>query len=118
AIGIALVNEEGPYWVAGWGKANLATGEAADQDTLFRIGSIPKMFVALAVLQLQEEGKLSLDDKLRDLAPEIEFENPWEDTHPVRLVHLLEHTTGWDDIHLTEYAFAAPDTMPLKEALA
>ncbi len=118
AIGIALVNEEGPYWVAGWGKASLATGKAANQDTLFRIGSISKMFVALAVLKLQEEGKLSLDDKLRDLAPEIEFENPWEDTHPVRLVHLLEHTTGWDDIHLPEYAFAAPDTMPLKEALA
>lgn len=118
AVGIALVSGQGPYWVDGWGKSNLATGKEADQDTLFRIGSISKMFVALAVLKLQEEGKLSLDDKLRDLAPEIEFENPWEDTHPVRLAHLLEHTTGWDDIHLTEYGFAAPDAMTLEEALA
>ncbi len=45
---------------------------------------------------------MSLDDKLSDLAPEIEFENEWESTDPVRIVHLLEHTTGWDDIHLPE----------------
>jgi CubicO group peptidase (beta-lactamase class C family) len=67
-------------------------------------------------LKLQEEGKLNLNDKLRDLAPEIYFENKWEETHPVRLVHLLEHTTGWDDIHLAEYAFKAPDSMTIKES--
>jgi CubicO group peptidase (beta-lactamase class C family) len=117
AIGIALVNRDGPYWVAGWGKANLATGKAADENTLFRIGSISKMFAALAVLKLVEEGKLSLDDKLRDRAPEVKFANEWEDTHPVRVVHLLEHTTGWDDAHLPEYAYAAPDTMTTLQAL-
>src|SRR5690606_27121855 len=59
----------------------------------------------------------SLDDKLRDLAPDIQFENPWEDTHPIRLVHLLEHTTGWDDMSLAEYAYPAPDSMSLKAGL-
>ncbi|HEY8941380.1 MAG TPA: serine hydrolase, partial [Cellvibrio sp.] len=106
AIGIALVNKDGPYWVAGLGEANTETHAPADENTLFRIGSISKMFAALAILKLQEEGKLSLNDKVRDLVPEIEFENPWEETNPVRIVHLLEHTTGWDDIHLAEYAFS------------
>jgi CubicO group peptidase (beta-lactamase class C family) len=73
AIGIALVNRDGPVWVAGWGKANLTTGRAADQDTLFRIGSVTKMFAGLAVLKLVDEGKLSLDDKLRDRAPDLAF---------------------------------------------
>lgn len=118
AIGIALVNKEGPYWVAGWGKADLAADKPADEHTLFRIGSISKMFAALAVLKLEEEGRLSLDDTVREHAPNIEFENPWEDTHPVRIAHLLEHTTGWDDIHTTEYAYEAPDSMTLEEALA
>jgi CubicO group peptidase (beta-lactamase class C family) len=117
AIGIALVNRDGPVWVAGWGKANLTTGRAADQDTLFRIGSVSKMFAALAVLKLVEEGKLSLDDKVRDRAPDVAFDNPWEATQPVRIAHLLEHTTGWDDIHIAEYAYAAPDTMTIKQGL-
>src|SRR5690606_40079851 len=54
---------------------------------------------------------------LSDLAPEIVFDNPWEDTHPLRLVHVLEHTTGWSDLSLAEFAYQAPDTMGLKEAL-
>ncbi|HEY0892792.1 MAG TPA: serine hydrolase domain-containing protein, partial [Cellvibrio sp.] len=117
AIGIALVNKDGPYWIAGLGEANIETHTKADENTLFRIGSVSKMFAALAVLKLQEEGKLSLDDKVRDLAPEIQFENPWEETHPIKVAHLLEHTTGWDDIHLAEYAYSAPDTMSTKEGL-
>ena len=117
AIGIALVNRDGPYWVAGWGTADRKARRKADEDTLFRIGSISKMFAALAILKLEEEGELSLNDRVRDRAPEIQFENPWEDTHPVRIAHLLEHTTGWDDIHIAEYAFAAPDSMTTREGL-
>ena len=117
AIGIALVNKEGPLWVTSIGEANTEKHTLTDENTLFRIGSVSKMFAALAVLKLQEEGKLSLDDKVRDLIPEIQFENPWEETHPIKVVHLLEHTTGWDDIHLAEYAYSAPDTMSTKEGL-
>ncbi len=118
AIGLALVNEQGPYWVAGWGKADLKSGRTADEDTLFRIGSISKMFAALSILKLAEEGRLSLDDKVRDRVPDVAFENPWEATHPVRIAHLLEHTTGWDDIHFVEYAFSAAETVSGKESLA
>ena len=117
AIGIALVNREGPVWVTGWGKADFESGRAADQDTLFRIGSVSKMFAALAVLKLVEEGKLSLDDKVRDRAPDVAFENPWEATNPVRIANLLEHTTGWDDMHVAAYAYDAPDTMTIKQGL-
>ncbi len=116
-VSLALVNEFGPEYVGALGKANIENDIAADADTLFRIGSTSKMFVGLSVLQLVEEGRLSLDDKLADLAPEIEFQNPWEETHPVRLVHLLEHTTGWDDIHLPEYAHNDPTPATLKEGL-
>lgn len=117
AVGIALIGKDGPLWIAGLGEADIEQHTPADENTLFRIGSVSKMFAALAVLKLQEEGKLSLNDKVRDLAPDVQFENPWEETHPVRLAHLLEHTTGWDDIHLAEYAFSAPDSMSTKEGL-
>src|SRR5690606_7428517 len=117
AIGIALVNRDGPQWIAGLGLASLEQQTPADENTLFRIGSISKMFVGLAVLKLVEEGRLSVDDKLSELAPDIEFENPWEKSHPIRLVHLLEHTTGWDDMSLAEYAYPATDSMSLKAGL-
>jgi len=116
-VALAIVNEDGPEWIGALGKANVENDIAADADTLFRIGSTSKVFVALSVLQLVEEGRLSLDDKLAELAPEIEFENPWEETHPVRVENLLEHTTGWDDIHLPEYAHNDPTPATLKEGL-
>lgn len=117
SVGIAMVDETGPVWVGAIGKANLEKDVDADENTLYRIGSTSKMFVALSVLKLVEEGRLSLDDRLAELAPEIAFENQWEETDPVRVVHLLEHTTGWDDIHLPEYASNDPTPLTLKEGL-
>ncbi|MEM1176004.1 MAG: serine hydrolase domain-containing protein [Pseudomonadota bacterium] len=117
SVGIAVVDESGPLWIDAFGYADIESERAATTDTMYRIGSTSKMFVALAVLKLVEEGKLSLDDKLADLAPEIEFENPWEETDPVRVVHLLEHTTGWDDLALREYAHNDPAPATLKFGL-
>lgn len=118
AVGIALVDKDGPVWVAGLGEANLEHQIRANENTLFPLGSVSKMFVSLAVLQLVEQGKLNLDDKLHDLAPEIQYKNKWEKTNPILLVHLLEHTTGWDDSHLDEFAYEAPPTLSLKDGLA
>jgi CubicO group peptidase (beta-lactamase class C family) len=114
---IAIVHREGSEWLAGLGKADVASGRAATPETLFRIGSTSKAFAALSILRLARQGKLSLDDPVRRLAPEVWFENRWEDQDPVRVVHLLEHTTGWDDMHLREYAKDAPPSMGLREAL-
>src|SRR5215469_12696011 len=101
---LALVHRDGPEWVEGLGKADVATGRTATAETLFRIGSVSKGFASLSILLLQDEGKLSLDDPIRKYVPEIWFENRWEASDPVRIVHLLEHTTGWDDMHLRDYA--------------
>ena len=113
---IAIVHRDGPEWIVGLGMADIAAGRAATANTLFRIGSTAKAFTSLAVLILVDQGKLSLDDSVRKLAPEVWFENPWEATDPVRVVHLLEHTTGWDEMHLREFAEDAPD-LSLAQAL-
>lgn len=117
AVGLALVNKDGSVWIAGLGKADVEKNVEANENTMFRIGSVSKMFVALAVLKLTEEGRLSLQDKVQDLVPEIEFKNPWEDTNPILLEHLLEHTTGWDDFHLTENAHNDPTPVSLIDGL-
>jgi len=117
AVGIALVGPDGPVWIDAIGKADLERDVDGDADTMFRIGSTSKMFVALAVLRLVEQGRLSLDDRVAELAPEIAFRNRWAATDPVRVVHLLEHTTGWDDLHLPEYAHSDPTPATLREGL-
>jgi CubicO group peptidase (beta-lactamase class C family) len=117
AAGIALVNKEGPVWIAGLGKADLERNLPATEETMFRIASTSKIFVALSILKLQEQGKLSLKDKVCDLIPEIEFKNQWEQTNPLLVEHLLEHTTGWDEIHLPEKIHSDPQIRPLKFGL-
>lgn len=117
AVGIAMIDETGPIWIGALGKANIENDTVADENSLFRIGSISKMFVSLSILKLVEQGQLSLSDKLIDLAPDIAFENQWSNTDPIRVVHLLEHTTGWDDIHMPEYAHNDPTPVTLKQAL-
>jgi len=116
-LAVAIVHSDGPEWIAGLGKADVATGRAVTAQTLFRIGSTSKAFASLSILKLANDGKLSLDDPVRNLVPEVWFENRWEAGDPVRVVNLLEHTTGWDDIHLREFAFDAPPTMDLPQAL-
>ena len=116
--GIAIVSRNEIEWAAGVGVADVARKKAATAETLFRIGSISKSFAALAALKLREEGKLKLSDTLKQWLPELAFENPWESTDPVRLVHLMEHTTGFDDCHLREYAFASPIPARLLDGLA
>lgn len=117
-MGVVLANRDGILWTAGIGLADIAAGKPATPDTLFRIASISKMFVAFSVLKLVEEGRLSLDAPVRSLVPEVAFTNRWEATDPVRVVHLLEHTTGWDEIHPKEIVSDDPEAVTLTEGLA
>ena len=116
--GLAMVTRDRVLFADGIGMADPAEHRPATADTLFRIGSVTKGFTSLAILKLQEQGKLSLNDPLRKYAPDVWYRNPWEATDPVRIVHLLEHTTGWDDMHLAEYASNDPKPLTVAEGLA
>jgi CubicO group peptidase (beta-lactamase class C family) len=100
--GVALIANGVLLWCGGIGEADIAAKHAVTCDTEFRVGSISKTFVALALLKLQEDGKINLYARLQDVAPEIPFKNRWEAAHPVRIVNLLEHTAGFDDMEPSE----------------
>jgi len=90
------------------GVADLDSGRPVTADTAFRIGSITKTFNALAVLLLVEQGRIELDTPLRKIAADVPLENPWADTHPVRVAHLLEHSSGLLDITREEFDHNVP----------
>lgn len=117
-LSLAIVTKDEVLFAGGIGVADVARKIPATAETRFRIGSTSKAFTALAALKLQAEGRLDLDATLASLAPEIEFKNRWEASDPVRIVHLLSHTTGFDDVHLCDYANQDPRPHNLRDALA
>lgn len=100
--GVALVSNGQLLWCGGIGKADLSANRDVTCDTEFRVGSISKTFVALALLKLEEEGKINLYARLQDVAPEIPLKNRWASSNPVRIVNLLEHSAGFDDMQPSE----------------
>jgi CubicO group peptidase (beta-lactamase class C family) len=97
-VSLALIENGQVTFAKGYGLADVAAKISATADTPFRAGSISKSFTSIAVMTLVEQHRLALDAPIATLVPEVHFVNPWEKTHPVRLVNLLEHTTGWPDI--------------------
>jgi CubicO group peptidase (beta-lactamase class C family) len=106
--GIAIVSRDEILVTLSVGLADRDSKRPVTPDTMFRAGSISKTFTALAILKLQEAGRLSLEDRLCDLTPDVQFTNPWEESDPVRLAHVMEHTAGFDEISLREFATNIP----------
>src|SRR5215472_1377036 len=100
--GVALVSNGQLLWCGGFGKADLSTSRDVTCDTEFRVGSISKTFVALALVKLEEEGRINFYARLQDVAPEIPLKNRWASANPVRVVNLLEHSAGFDDMEPSE----------------
>lgn len=115
---VALVDRHGPRLVTAFGHADAARSKAATRDTPFRVASISKVLVALSVLTISERGELALSDTVASRLPSLRFENPWEATAPVRVVHLLEGTTGWDDLRPPWFVATGDPNEPLAALLA
>lgn len=89
-----LYSPEALLFQKGYGMADLNTKKPITPETLFNLGSVSKTMVALAILKLEEEGKLSIEDPVLQYFPE--FEHP-EIIKEVKLKHLLSHTSGIPD---------------------
>lgn len=94
AISIALVDDQTVLWAEGFGDADKAAGRPATADTLYRVGSISKLFTAAAAMQLAEQGKLQLDRPLRDALPEFAFHSRFDATAAITPRNLMTHHSG------------------------
>lgn len=98
---VSIVKKDSILFQEGIGIINKEKGIRADEQHLFRLGSVSKTFTALVIMNLVKDGKLNLEDDIRKIVPEIHVINKWEDSHPIKLKHVLEHKAGFDDIHLS-----------------
>lgn len=88
-IGVAVVKGTDTLLFKGYGKAVVEWDIPLAADAMFEIGSVTKQFTAAAILQLRDEGKLSLDDEITKYLPDFPTRG-----HKVTLRRLLDHTSG------------------------
>jgi CubicO group peptidase (beta-lactamase class C family) len=112
-----LVQNGRVLYQRGYGYANLTDRKPVDPErTIWRIGSISKVFTATAVVQLADRGKYRLaDDVNRYLR---KFKVPPTFREPVTFEHLLTHTAGFDEIRPGTRADTPAELLPLGDFLA
>ena len=90
AMSIALVDDQGVAWSAGFGEQS--PGLPATATTVYRVGSVSKLFTDIAVMQLHERGELDIDAPVTDYLPDFAPDNP--SGTPITLRQLMSHRAG------------------------
>jgi len=114
---ISVVKDGQLFFAKGYGYANLKSKAPVLPDrTMFRPGSVSKLFTWTAVMQLYEQGKLDLNADVNTYLKE--FQVPATFPQPITLNHLLSHTPGFEERGTGMAAREAKDLMPLGKWLA
>ncbi len=92
AVTIALVDDQQVVWARGFGFADRDKHVPATAEMVCRVGSVSKLFTALAVMQQVEQGKLDLDAPVKTVLPEFGPRNPFP--VPITLRQLMAHCAG------------------------
>lgn len=112
-----LVQNGRVLYQRGYGFANLTVRKPVDPEkTIWRIGSISKVFTATAVVQLADRGKYQLTDDVNRYL--TKFKVPATFPEPVRFEHLLTHTAGFDEIRPGTRAETQSELLSLGDFLA
>src|ERR1700685_4321499 len=112
---IIVVKDGNVLFQKGYGYADVAKKTPVTPDgTLFRPGSISKLFTWTAVMQLVEQGKLDLD---RDVDDYLDFKIPSAFGKPITLRNIMTHTSGFQETAKDLFVKDAGDMKPLDEYL-
>jgi CubicO group peptidase (beta-lactamase class C family) len=112
SLTVGVVSGDKLVWTKSYGNAEAKVGLAANQDTVYRIGSITKMFTATMLEQLVEAGKVKLADPVEKYFPEINtVPKKYKDAAPITLLQLATHTSGLsrEPDHTATYVTGEPE---------
>lgn len=112
---VSVVGGGGVRISAGFGLADVADDRRATAESIFNVGSVSKLILWTAVMQLVEQGRIDLDADVNDYL--TTFRVP--DTHeePITMANLLTHTAGFEDRWTGVQARTAADLVPLGDFL-
>lgn len=93
-VSIALVDDQKVVWQQGFGYSDLENRLPATPETIYRAGSIAKVFTAAATMQLAEQGKLDIDKPLSTALPEFSIKTRFPNSAPITPRNIMCHHSG------------------------
>jgi CubicO group peptidase (beta-lactamase class C family) len=93
-VAVGVVHDQELVWSKGFGFADVQAKRPMTPATRFRIASNSKLFTAIAIMQLREEGKVGLDDPVVKHLPWFKARPAGEDDGPITIEQLLSHSSG------------------------
>jgi CubicO group peptidase (beta-lactamase class C family) len=115
-VSIALVDDQRIVWAEGFGFADEGEKVPAGPDTIYRAGSVSKLFTVTAALQLAEQGKLGLDRPVSDYIPGFALRSRFPDARPITIRSLMTHHSGIPSDHLKGMWTERPDPIAVLPA--
>ena len=112
SLTVGVVSGDKLVWTKSYGSAESEMSLTANQDTVYRIGSITKMFTATMLEQLVEAGKVELTDPVEKYFPEVNrVQKRYKDAPPITLLQLASHTSGLsrEPDHTATYVTGEPE---------
>lgn len=93
-VAVGVVSDQQLVWSKGFGYADIKAKRPMTAETRFRMASNSKLFTAVAIMQLREEGKLRLDDPVAQYLPWFKAKPAGDDDGPITIEQLLSHSAG------------------------
>ena len=94
SVVVSLIDDQRVIWHQAHGVADLANREAATLDTVYKLGSIAKLFTGLEIMRMVEEGLVDLDSPIKTYVPEFSIRGRWHDRGPITIRSILSHRSG------------------------
>ena len=118
AAAVVLVDGDGVLAQRSVGVTDWHSATPVDADTRYKVGSVSKVFTALAIQIAARQGIVALDQPLQQTLANPPWQNRWRATRPLTLAMLLEHSAGWFDMGRAEFDSADPSPLTFAQALA
>jgi len=113
-IVVGVVSDQELVWAKGFGFADITAKQPMTPSTKFRMASHSKLFTAIAIMQLREEGKLRLDDPVAKYLTWFKAKPAGDDDGPITIEQLLSHSSGLQreaGDHWTSFEFPTADAL-------
>lgn len=95
-VTISMVHNDSISLVKGYGYSDISKGKNVQANsTIFRVGSISKLFIWTAIMQLYEEGKVDLNTDINNYLTAFQIPDTFDE--PITLTHLMTHTAGFEE---------------------
>jgi CubicO group peptidase (beta-lactamase class C family) len=116
-MSVVIVHDQNVILAKSYGYADLESKRPADIHTVYRVGSITKVFTALMLMQLRDVGKLQLDDPIEKYLPEFKIKSRFPDARPITFRQVASHYAGLPTEAPLPYTYQRVTVFPRTEDL-